>query len=84
MAGRPVGGGGEGGGAGRGGRFTEQLEADCALLESLRVMDYSLLLGVHSRSGGFLAASMPLADKVPRLPCRGALPPPLPSPALLQ
>ena len=33
-------------------RLTEQLEADCALLESLRVMDYSLLLGIHYRSGG--------------------------------
>ena len=28
-------------------RLTEQLAADCALLEALRVMDYSLLLGVH-------------------------------------
>lgn len=27
-----------------------QLHADCALLEELKVMDYSLLLGVHVRS----------------------------------
>ena len=33
-------------------RLTEQLEADCGLLESLRVMDYSLLLGIHYRGGG--------------------------------
>lgn len=32
-------------------RLTEQLAADCALLEALRVMDYSLLLGVHYRRG---------------------------------
>ena len=35
-------------------RLTEQLEADCALLESLRVMDYSLLLGIHYRGGHHL------------------------------
>ena len=35
----------------RGCRLTEQLAADCALLEALRVMDYSLLLGVHYRAG---------------------------------
>ena len=29
-----------------------QLGRDCALLESLRVMDYSLLLGVHYLSWG--------------------------------
>ena len=29
-----------------------QLQRDCALLESLRVMDYSLLLGVHYLSWG--------------------------------
>lgn len=32
-------------------RLTEQLAADCQLLEALRVMDYSLLLGVHYRGG---------------------------------
>lgn len=31
-------------------RLREQLTADCALLERLHVMDYSLLLGVHLRS----------------------------------
>jgi hypothetical protein len=28
----------------------QQLKADCALLEACRIMDYSLLLGVHYRS----------------------------------
>ncbi|KAK9845785.1 hypothetical protein WJX81_002291 [Elliptochloris bilobata] len=36
-----------------------QLAADCALLEELRVMDYSLLLGVHSRSAeGYTSAEL--------------------------
>lgn len=30
-------------------RLMQQIKADCVLLESLRVMDYSLLLGVHFR-----------------------------------
>lgn len=33
-------------------QLMEQLQRDCALLESLRVMDYSLLLGVHYLSWG--------------------------------
>ena len=41
-----------------------QLTADCALLEELRVMDYSLLLGIHSRSTGWLS-SPHATDKVP-------------------
>lgn len=40
-----------------------QLKADCALLEELRVMDYSLLLGIHSRSTGWLS-SPHATDKV--------------------
>ena len=40
-----------------------QLAADCALLEELRVMDYSLLLGIHSRSTGWLS-SPHATDKV--------------------
>lgn len=32
-------------------RLTQQIKADCALLEQCQVMDYSLLLGVHYRSG---------------------------------
>lgn len=31
-------------------KLTRQLEADCFLLERMRIMDYSLLLGVHVRS----------------------------------
>ena len=41
----------------------KQLEADCALMEELRVMDYSLLLGVHYRSPGY-ASSPQVTDKV--------------------
>ncbi len=41
----------------------DQLAADCALLEELRVMDYSLLLGVHYRSTGWMS-SPPVTDKV--------------------
>ncbi len=41
-----------------------QLAADCALLEELRVMDYSLLLGIHSRSTGWLS-SPHATDRVP-------------------
>lgn len=37
-------------------RLMTQLAADCALLEELRVMDYSLLLGVHSRSTGWMSS----------------------------
>lgn len=33
-----------------------QLAADCALLEDLRVMDYSLLLGIHARSTGWMSS----------------------------
>ena len=33
-----------------------QLAADCALLEELRVMDYSLLLGIHARSTGWMSS----------------------------
>ena len=33
-------------------QLMEQLARDCALLESLNVMDYSLLLGVHYLSWG--------------------------------
>ncbi len=44
-------------------RLMDQLAADCALLEELRVMDYSLLLGVHYRSTGW-ASSPPATDKV--------------------
>ena len=40
-----------------------QLAADCALLEELRVMDYSLLLGVHCRTGGW-TSSPPVTDRV--------------------
>ena len=43
----------------------DQLAADCALLEELRVMDYSLLLGVHYRSTGWMS-SPPVTDKVPK------------------
>lgn len=45
-------------------RFERQLRADCALLEALRVMDYSLLLGIHSRSGGGLASTPQHTDAV--------------------
>ena len=41
----------------------KQLAADCALMEELRVMDYSLLLGVHYRSQGY-ASSPQVTDKV--------------------
>ena len=37
-------------------RLMTQLAADCALLEELRVMDYSLLLGIHARSGGWTSS----------------------------
>lgn len=33
-------------------RLMEQIQNDCALLEALRVMDYSMLLGVHYLSWG--------------------------------
>ena len=41
----------------------KQLAADCSLMEELRVMDYSLLLGVHYRSPGY-ASSPQVTDKV--------------------
>ena len=41
----------------------KQLTADCSLMEELRVMDYSLLLGVHYRSPGY-ASSPQVTDKV--------------------
>ena len=40
-----------------------QLKRDCELLEELRVMDYSLLLGIHYRNPGY-ASSPPATDKV--------------------
>ncbi|KAA6423973.1 MAG: phosphatidylinositol-4-phosphate 5-kinase, partial [Trebouxia sp. A1-2] len=43
-------------------RLMKQLAADCALMEELRVMDYSLLLGVHYRSPGY-ASSPQVTDK---------------------
>ena len=33
-------------------KLLEQMQIDCALLEELQVMDYSLLLGVHYRDAG--------------------------------
>lgn len=33
-------------------RLMAQIQSDCALLEALRVMDYSMLLGVHYLSWG--------------------------------
>ena len=44
-------------------RLMGQLAADCALLEELRVMDYSLLLGVHFRNSGW-TSSPPVTDRV--------------------
>ena len=47
----------------------KQLAADCSLMEELRVMDYSLLLGVHYRSPGY-ASSPQVTDKVHcSIPC---------------
>ena len=44
-------------------RLAGQLREDCRLLEELRVMDYSLLLGIHFRSPDY--GSTPQAtDKV--------------------
>lgn len=43
-------------------RLMKQLTADCSLMEELRVMDYSLLLGVHYRSPGY-ASSPQVTDK---------------------
>lgn len=40
-----------------------QLAKDCALLEELKVMDYSLLLGVHHRNINYFS-SPPATDKV--------------------
>ncbi len=44
-------------------RLLRQLQADCALLTELRVMDYSLLLGVHYRSPGY-QTSPQVTDRV--------------------
>ena len=44
-------------------RLSVQLKKDCELLEELRVMDYSLLLGIHFRNPGY-ASSPPATDKV--------------------
>ena len=44
------------------GRLAWQLQKDCQLLEELRVMDYSLLLGLHFRSPDY--GSTPHADRV--------------------
>ena len=52
-------------------RLMTQLAADCALLEELRVMDYSLLLGIHSRSSGW-TSSPHATDRVSA--CVGSLP----------
>ena len=41
-------------------KFMAQLETDCWLLEQLRVMDYSLLLGIHFRS----VADTPRSDSI--------------------
>lgn len=49
-------------------RLMKQLAADCALMEELRVMDYSLLLGVHYRSPGY-ASSPQVTDKVHPATC---------------
>ena len=49
-------------------RLMRQLAADCALMEELRVMDYSLLLGVHYRSPGY-ASSPQVTDKVCCIEC---------------
>ena len=45
-------------------RLFAQLAADCALLEELRVMDYSLLLGVHSRSAEGYTSTELVTDRV--------------------
>lgn len=51
------------------GALMQQLRADTALLAGMHVMDYSLLLGVHSRSGGW-TSSPPVTDRVhPRMRC---------------
>jgi hypothetical protein len=41
-----------------------QLAADCGLLEELRVMDYSLLLGVHRRSAEGYTSTELVTDRV--------------------
>lgn len=45
-------------------RLLAQLAADCTFLEDIRVMDYSLLMGVHSRGRGETSASAFNTDKV--------------------
>ena len=45
-------------------RMMRQLEVDCALLEELRVMDYSLLLGIHFKSPANASSPHHAADKV--------------------
>lgn len=56
-------------------RLFAQLAADCALLEELRVMDYSLLLGVHSRSAEGYTSTELVTDRVrfPLAPCHHAI-----------
>ncbi|GAB4813493.1 hypothetical protein N2152v2_000539 [Parachlorella kessleri] len=44
-------------------RLLDQMRADCGFLEDSRVMDYSLLLGVHYRSFGDTSASPVNTDK---------------------
>ena len=44
----------------------KQMAADCKLMEELRVMDYSLLLGVHYRSPGY-TSSPQVTDKASNL-----------------
>ena len=55
-------------------RLFAQLAADCALLEELRVMDYSLLLGVHSRSAEGYTSTELVTDRVRPLPHRVVVP----------
>ena len=59
------------GGAALARRLMTQLAADCSLLEELRVMDYSLLLGIHARSSGW-TSSPHATDRVSASP--GSLP----------
>ena len=45
-------------------RVSSQLSADCGFLEDIRVMDYSLLMGVHCRYYGETSGSPLNTDKV--------------------
>ena len=49
-------------------RLAGQLREDCRLLEELRVMDYSLLLGIHFRSPDY--GSTPQATDKVSMPSR--------------